>query len=209
MSIKKCILSTKSIRESVNSLCRDGADAPTRNIYNTVEPRLAVCYADDVALLAPSPSGLRIMLKTCINFADQHNLSFNADKTQLIKFYKSPNPVSASPRFIFLGQTLPLSNSISHLGHILTYNLFDDDDICAISKDMCRKANCLLHTFSCCDPFVKTRLFSSFCLSLYGASLWRSSPQLRALEVSFNNILRKIWSLPRHSHTGIVHSCKT
>ena len=57
------------------------------------------------------------------------------------------------------------------------------------------------------DHFVKTRLFSSFCLSLYGASLWRSSsPQLRALEVSFNNILRKIWSLPRHSHTGIVHS---
>ena len=104
------------------------------------------------------------MLKTCINFADQHHLSFNADKTQLIKFYKSPNPVSASPRFIFLGQTLSLSNSISHRGHILTYNLSDDDDICAISKDMCRKANCLLHTFSCCDPFVKTRLFSSFCL---------------------------------------------
>ena len=129
------------------------------------------------------------MLKACINFADPHHLSFNADKTQLIKFYKSPNPVSASPRFIFLGQTLSLSNSISHLGHILTYDLSDDDDICAISKDMCRKANCLLHIFSCCDPFVKTRLFSSFCLSLYGASLWRSSsPQLRALDVSFNNI---------------------
>ena len=143
------------------------------------------------------------MLKTCINFADQHHLSFNADKTQLIKFNKSPNPVSASSRFIFLGQTLSLSNSISHLGHILTYNLSDDDDICAISK---QSYSCLLHTFSCCDPFVKTRLFSSFCLSLYGASLWRSSsPQLRALEVSFNNILRKIWSLPRHSHTGIVH----
>ena len=72
---------------------------------------------------------------------------------------------------------------------------------------MCRKANCLLHVFSCCDPFVKTSLFSSFCLSLYGAALWRSSsPQLRALEVSFNNILRKIWSLPHHSHTGVVHS---
>ena len=108
--------------------------------------------------------------------------------------------------YSWLGQTLSLSNSISHLGHILTYNL-SDDDICAISKDMCRKANCLLHTCSCCDPFVKTRLFSSFCLSLYGASLWRSSsPQLRALDVSFNNILCKIWSLPRHSHTGIVHS---
>ena len=115
--------------------------------------------------------------------AYQHHLSFNADKTQLSKFYKSPNPVSGSPHFIFLGQTLSLSNLISHLGHILTYNLSDDDDICAISKDMSRKANCLLHTFSCCDPFVKTRLFSSFCLSLYGDSPWRSSsPQLRALD---------------------------
>ena len=38
-------------------------------------------------------------------------------------------------------------------------------------------------------------------------SPWKSSsPQLKSLEVSFNNILRKIWSLPRHSHTGIVHS---
>ena len=66
---------------------------------------------------------------------------------------------------------------------------------------MCRKANHLLHIFSCCDP---SDLFSSFCLSLYGAALW--CPQLRALEVSFNNVLRKIWSLPRHSHTGIVLS---
>ena len=65
----------------------------------------------------------------------------------------------------------------------------------------------ILHVFSCCDPFVKIRLFSSFCLSLYGASLCRSSSsRLRTLEVSFNNILQKIWSLPCHSQTGIVHS---
>ena len=72
---------------------------------------------------------------------------------------------------------------------------------------MCRKANCMLHLFACCDPFVKTRLFSSFCPSLYGAALWKSSdPQLKSLEVTFNNILRRIWSLPRHCHTGILHS---
>lgn len=141
------------------------------------------------------------MLNTCIKFADEHHLFFNADKTQLIKF---SNPVT---RFIFLGKSLSLSRSINHLGHILTYNLSDDEDIIAISKDMCRKANHLLHIFSCCDPSVKTCLFSSFCLSLYGAALWKvSCPQLKTLEVTFNNILRKIWSLPRHSHTGIVHS---
>ena len=167
----------------------------------------AVCYADDIALVAPSSSALWNMLNICVKFADQHHLSFNADKTQFIKFSKTSHPATSTPCFIFLGKPLSLSNAINHLGHILTHNLSDDEDIIAISKDMCRKANHLLHIFSCCDPSVKTQLFSSFCLSLYGAALWRvSCPQLRALEVSFNNILRKIWSLPRQSHTGIVHS---
>ena len=64
----------------------------------------------------------------------------------------------------------------------------------------------MLHSFSPCIPLVKTKLFDSFCLSLYGSALWfSSSPELRSLEVSFNNILRRIWSLPRMCHTGILH----
>ena len=46
------------------------------------------------------------------------------------------------------------------------------------SPKTCRKANHLLHIFSCCDPSVKTQLFSNFCLSINGAALWRvSCPQ--------------------------------
>ena len=164
----------------------------------------SVCYADDIALLAPSPSALRSMLDTCISFAEHHHLTFNPDKTQLIKFYRCADAIS--PRFVFLGQSLSLRTSVTHLGHILTHNLNDDEDIASAIKDMCCKANCMLHTFACCDPIVKTHLFSSFCLSLYGAALWKSSnPQLKSLEVAFNNILRKIWSLPRHCHTAILH----
>ena len=107
---------------------------------------------------------------------------------------------------MFLGQPLSLRTSVTHLGHILTHNLNDDEDIASAIKDMCCKANCMLHTFACCDPIVKTHLFSIFCLSLYGAALWKySNPQLKSLEVAFNNILRKIWSLPRHCHTAILH----
>ena len=47
-----------------------------------------VCYADDLALLAPSLSALRIMLKICENFARDHGLRYNAAKTQLIRFSK-------------------------------------------------------------------------------------------------------------------------
>ena len=34
----------------------------------------AVCYADDIALLAPSPSALRQMLTTCSSFATSHRI---------------------------------------------------------------------------------------------------------------------------------------
>ena len=69
-----------------------------------------------------------------------------------------------------------------------------------------RKLFAKLHSFSPCNPHVKSKLFDSFCLSLYGSALWfSSSPELRSLEVTFNNILRRIWSLPRTCHTGILH----
>ena len=35
-----------------------------------------VCYADDLALLAPSPSALRMMLSICEEFALTHGLKF-------------------------------------------------------------------------------------------------------------------------------------
>ena len=63
----------------------------------------------------------------------------------------------------------------------------------------------MLHSFSPCNLLVKTKLFESFCLSLYGSALRFSSPELRSLEVTFNNILRRIWSLPSMCHTGVLH----
>ena len=44
------------------------------------------CYADDLALIAPSAHALRRMLQVCSDFASEKNLIFNAGKTQLICF---------------------------------------------------------------------------------------------------------------------------
>ena len=46
----------------------------------------ALCYADDIVLLAPSPSALRILLSECECFSRDSELNFNASKTQLICF---------------------------------------------------------------------------------------------------------------------------
>ena len=45
----------------------------------------ALCYADDVALIAPSASALRLMLRACTQFASTHSLIFNASKTSAHK----------------------------------------------------------------------------------------------------------------------------
>ena len=54
-------------------------------------------YADDIVLLAPCPSALRIMLNICCNYASCYGLEFNTTKSQLICFRRSPRqeyPVS-------------------------------------------------------------------------------------------------------------------
>ena len=106
---------------------------------------------------------------------------------------------------LVLYSLLSLSNSINHLGHILTYNLSDDDDICAISEDMCRKAKkMLIAHFLLLWPLC---LFSSFCLSMALPFGDLHNPNLEPskchLIITFGRFGLLI---PRHSHTGIVHS---
>ena len=165
----------------------------------------AVCYADDNVLLAPCASALRVMLDICDTFASSHGLVFNAAKTQLICFrqrYTNTFPTET----IFNGSTLRFVEEVSHLGHILAYNLDDKQDIIRAIKELNRKANSVLCKFSSLDPFVKCFLIKSYCLSLYGSPLWSlSSPSLRSIEVALNKLLRKVWNLPYNSHRSIVH----
>ena len=53
-------------------------------------------YADDIGLLRPTVSGMKEMLKTCETFAKQHNILFNASKSQLFWFGKGKKPINIS-----------------------------------------------------------------------------------------------------------------
>ena len=146
-----------------------------------------------------------VKLRICSSYAISHGLEFNASKTQLMCFHTPPiRPYAAS--IVFDGVQLKYSDVITHLGHILTSNLNDTEDIVRAIKDMNRKANTVLYSFRSADPFVKSYLIKSYCLSLYGCVLWSMSTQsLKLIEISLNKILRKVWNLPFNSHTAIVH----
>ena len=101
----------------------------------------AICYAGDIALLAPSAAALRLMLRTC---SSSHNLIFNAEKTQLIAFSR-PSSAVTSGSFTFCGQQLNFRKTVSHLGHTLSCDLSDNPDITSVKEDLCRMANYMLH----------------------------------------------------------------
>ena len=164
-------------------------------------------YADDLVLLAPSPSALRIMLRVCELFASEFGLVFNASKTQLICFRRAKVKCDIpSHAFEFVGQSLTCSDKVIHLGHLLHYNLEDTLDIERVIAETCRKANYLLCTFPRCSPIVKNTLITTHCLSLYGGVLWKlNNKRIKSLDTAFNNILRKVWRLPQRCHTGILH----
>ena len=165
----------------------------------------ALGYADDLILLAPSPSALRLMLNLCESFAYSYGLKFNASKTQLIRFGLSLSN-TCNARIVFCGEQLVFLNTVCHLGHHLSYKLSDDEDINRKCHDFLKKANILLVNFKFCSPSTLTFLFRSFCLSLYGCALWRlDSKSISTIEIAFNKVLRRIWNLPANSHTRIVH----
>ena len=80
------ILFTIYMDELLLQLKRDGIGCHWGHLFAG-----AFCYADDLILLAPSLSALRIMLCTCEAFAVSPGLKFNSSKTQLIRFGRVPS----------------------------------------------------------------------------------------------------------------------
>ena len=103
-----------------------------------------VCYADDIALLAPSPAALGLMLDACSRFASAHSL---IAKTQLIKFSPSVSCTTSGLNLLFCGQTLTFSTSVLHLGHVLSSNFSDNEDIIIATKKDVQKGKLYAQCF--------------------------------------------------------------
>ena len=88
----------------------------------------ALCYANDLVLLAQTASTLRLMLNICDSYANSHGLVFNANKTQLICFHSRHTECPLSVIY-FNNLELQYQKQVSHLGHILTYNMDDRQDV--------------------------------------------------------------------------------
>ena len=83
----------------------------------------ALAYADDIVLLAPTASALRIMLSICDNYAKDYSISFNADKSKCLVVLPSNrrflNDLVKQCTFYVGDHPIEYVDSFVHLGHIL------------------------------------------------------------------------------------------
>jgi len=94
-------------------------DQKSENYFSSLR---LVAYADDLTLLALSPSALCLMPE---KFGKDHSVRFNPDKTQLICFRKWGFPSSISVKITFAGKQLTSLQSVKHLGQLLTDDVRD------------------------------------------------------------------------------------
>ena len=169
----------------------------------------ALAYADDIVLVAPTATALRQMLAICENYAADYRICFNATKTKCLVVLPSCRRALAeyfqSCVFYVANTPIEFVKSFSHLGHLFTSELNDDEDIIKGRSNFVRQTNNTLCYFRKLHTFVQYKLFQAYCTSFYGCELWLlTNHNIDGLCVAWRKSLRKIWNLPSCTHSRLL-----
>ena len=185
-----------------------------------------LAYADDMVLIAPSWHALQNLIQVAADAAGKISMSFNTKKTVCMVF----NPFnrhkiicSKFPEFSLACCKLEFVEHFRYLGHIIDNCLSDDKDINREVKALFTRTNILCRRFKRCSTAVKLKLFRSYCMCLYDASLWcrytvsamnkLSSCYSKCLKsffgfVKYSSVTAMLLELGLPSFNTLMHNCQ-
>ena len=162
----------------------------------------AYCYADDIVLLCPSLIGLNQMLEICVKFANDFDVTFNAQKTVGIVF-NSKRPVEGYA--VLNGIRIVWHDRVKHLGNVINALTNDDDDCKAKTGQFIGSVNKLIANFKHVELATRIKLFKSFCSSFYGSQMWNlNCNSLCQLHTAWNKAVRALLRLPYRTHRWLL-----
>ena len=134
-------------------------------------------FADDICVFSLSISGLQCLLNICGDYAAEHEITFNCNKTIGALFfpkkYKQPAPSN-----VFLnGARVQFFDQVKYLGVCINASLKGDDGMQRQMKPLFCAANKLRGTFDQCSPAVRNILFPAYCMPMYAGQLWSKYTQ--------------------------------
>jgi hypothetical protein len=168
-------------------------------------------FADDMSLVCPSISALRKLIRICEQYAEQHDIIYNAKKTVCMCFESSRLKFDRLPCIYLCGEKLNFVDNCTYLGHIICNDRKDNCDIRRQYRALCVRANVLLRRFAACSKTVKTQLFTSYCGNVYCGALWSNYSQsdMKALHVSYNNAYRWLIGQTRPYSASTMFACNS
>ena len=129
-------------------------------------------YADDIILLSPSISALKLLVIICEIYADEYFLTFNIDKCYLLIFLIDGCDIDINTIKIEINnKTVKIVKQEIHLGIFLASNTHIIQ-LKQTTNDMKARTTTIINNFHHISFMGKIKLFNSQCLSLYGAQLW-------------------------------------
>ncbi|XP_052744260.1 uncharacterized protein LOC128199314 [Bicyclus anynana] len=102
---------------------------------------------------------------------------------------------------VFLeGNLLERVERFRYLGHVVTEDLNDNEDIERERRALSVRCNMLARRFAKCSEQVKVTLFRAYCLCFYSCQLWTKYTRraINNIRVQYNDVYRILMKLPRY-----------
>ena len=158
-----------------------------------------IAYADDLVLLSPSLLGLKELLNSLIIDTKNINLAINFSKSVCIKFCNSKKPVILNDVHV-LSHKIKFVERTKYLGYFYDFNLNNEFDILSNLRQFYKQFNVILRKFKNVEIDVLLKLFKTYCLQIYGSSMWflgkYCKSAMKQFAVAYHKSIKKILNVP-------------
>lgn len=160
-----------------------------------------IMYADDLAIFSPSSAGFQQLLNICSVYGVKFDVKYNDKKSVVMICRTKEDRDLTFPAFYLSEHVLSVSDKTKYLGHFITDQMYDDDDMYRQRRMLYAQANILVRKFHSCSDEVKINLFRAYCTPIYTAPLWvkYKKASLHKLQVAYNDCMRILLKKPRWS----------
>ena len=146
----------------------------------------------------------RKRLNICQAFGDEYSFQYNSGKTECMHISKVS--CNNDHNVYLLDRPLTWVQQCSYLGTVITSKLDDGKDICLKRCKFFSQVNNMSCTFGKIPSQLLNTMFVQFCCTFYGSQTWLlNHKKLHLLNTAYNRSVRRVWKIPWHSHTDIVH----
>ena len=164
-------------------------------------------YADDLVLISPTKRGLQKLISECETFSRAHSVKFNIQKSKVMILRAKNYKYFEFGDILLNGVAMEQVSTFKYLGHILSNDASDDNDIMKHCRYLYAVGNSIIRKFWYCSVAIKLKLFRVYCGQIYTGQLWHSFKfsSIRKVNTAYNAILRRMLNIPRHQD-GVTYS---